>query len=160
MSDLERSLEQAIRERDAEEECLSQMYYIVTGRSPEWSNRFGHAQSLEDVGDVLAALKVAAVFGCAHSSHYGIEALDFVKRLRAITVPNPQIADDVIRIEALSLMLNEAADRIEALEAALREIGDPLMPHRVDGVGRVWEQATIQTMQKIARAALAPERNR
>ena len=51
-------------------------------------------------------------------------------------------------------------ERIEALEAALREIGDPLMPHRVDGVGRAWEQATIQTMQKIARAALAPEQDK
>jgi hypothetical protein len=51
----------------------------------------------------------------------------------------------------------DAADRIEALEAALREIGDPLTPYRVDGVGRAWEQATIQVMQKLARAALAPE---
>ena len=54
----------------------------------------------------------------------------------------------------------EAADRIEALEAALRKIADPLMPHQVDGVGRAWEQATIQAMQKIARAALAPEQER
>ena len=60
------------------------------------------------------------------------------------------------RIE-LMFRLEAALKRIEALEAALREIGDPLMPHRVDGVGRVWEQATIQAMQKIARAALAPE---
>lgn len=56
----ERSLEQAIGERDAAEECLSQMFYLVTGRSPEWSNKFGHAQALEDVGDVMAALKRAA----------------------------------------------------------------------------------------------------
>ena len=55
----------------------------------------------------------------------------------------------------LGFELKNALARIEALEAALREIGDPLMPHRVGGVGRAWEQATIQAMQKIARAALA-----
>lgn len=60
MAELERSLDQAIRERDLSEECLSQMFYVVTGRSPEWSNRFGYPQALEDVGDVMAALKVAA----------------------------------------------------------------------------------------------------
>ena len=57
-------------------------------------------------------------------------------------------------VDNFGVLLDEAADRIEALEAALREIADPLMPHRVDGVGRAWEQATIQVMQKIARAAL------
>jgi hypothetical protein len=59
LRDGERALNQAIGERDAVEECLSQMYYLVTGNSPEWSNRFGHEQALEDVGDVLAALKAA-----------------------------------------------------------------------------------------------------
>lgn len=54
----------------------------------------------------------------------------------------------------------DSADRIEALETALQEIGDPLMPHRVDGVGRAWEQATIQVMQKLARNALTPEQDK
>jgi hypothetical protein len=56
----ERDLEQAISERDAAEECLSQMYYLVTGNSPEWSNKFGHEQALEDVADAMAALKSVA----------------------------------------------------------------------------------------------------
>lgn len=55
----ERDLDQAIGERDAAEECLSQMYYVVTGRSPEWSNNFGHEQAIEDVGDAVDALKSA-----------------------------------------------------------------------------------------------------
>lgn len=55
----ERALEQAISERDAAEECLSQIYYLVTGRSPEWSNLFGHKEALEEIGDAVAALKGA-----------------------------------------------------------------------------------------------------
>jgi hypothetical protein len=59
----DRALTQTVGERDAAEECLSQMYYLVTGHSPEWSNKFGHADALEDVGDVIAALKEAAKLG-------------------------------------------------------------------------------------------------
>ena len=77
-----------------------------------------------------------------------IEALEFELKAAKSEI---EIADSVIE---------QTHARIEALEAALREIGDPLMPHRVDGVGRAWEQATIQTMQKIARAALAPEQDK
>jgi hypothetical protein len=32
------------------------MYYLVTGRILEWSNRFGHAEALEGVGNTVAAL--------------------------------------------------------------------------------------------------------
>ncbi len=48
---------QIIDERDAAEQCLSQMYYLVIGHSPEWSNLFGHAQALEDVEDALSTFK-------------------------------------------------------------------------------------------------------
>jgi hypothetical protein len=58
-------------------------------------------------------------------------------------------------VNRLEYLVTEQSTRIEALEAALREIGDPLMPHRVDGIGRAWEQATVREMQRIARAALA-----
>jgi hypothetical protein len=53
----ERAMLQLIDERDAAEECLSQMYYIVTGNSPHWSNLFGHKEALEDVADVVSVLK-------------------------------------------------------------------------------------------------------
>ena len=102
---------------------------------------------------------------------------DLVERLRKtakMLMPHyprdicTQAADRIEALEARNSSLVEqcethaqqkmaAKNRIEALEAALRQIGDPLMPHQVDGVGRAWEQATIQTMQKIARAALEPE---
>jgi hypothetical protein len=56
----ERAHLRTIDQRDAAEECLSQMYYLVTGNSPEWSNLFGHEQALEDVGDAVSVLKQSA----------------------------------------------------------------------------------------------------
>ena len=56
----EREILQVIGERDAAEEALSQAYFIVTGRSPEWSNLFGHEQALEDIGDACEVLRQSA----------------------------------------------------------------------------------------------------
>lgn len=53
----ERAHLQTIDERDAAEECLSQMFYLVTGRNPEWSSAWGHAEALEEVADAMALLK-------------------------------------------------------------------------------------------------------
>lgn len=58
---LERDLAQAIDERDKAEEALSQAYYLATGRSPEWSNKFGHDDAVEEIGDVVAVLKAEVV---------------------------------------------------------------------------------------------------
>lgn len=52
-----------IDERDAAEECVSNIYCAVTGRSPEWSNIFGHANALEEITDAVNALKLAAQAG-------------------------------------------------------------------------------------------------
>jgi hypothetical protein len=38
----EKSHLQTIDERDRAEEALSQAYFLITGRSPEWSNLFGY----------------------------------------------------------------------------------------------------------------------
>lgn len=46
-----------IDERDAAEEALSQAFYLTTGRSPEWSSMFGHAEALEEISDYLAAFR-------------------------------------------------------------------------------------------------------
>ncbi len=56
----ERALGQVIDERDAAEDALSQAFYLVTGRSPEWSNVFGHSQALEEIGDACALLRKSA----------------------------------------------------------------------------------------------------
>ena len=56
----EKAMLQLIDERDAAEECLSQMYYLVTGNSPQWSNLFGHEHALEDVGNAVSVLKQSA----------------------------------------------------------------------------------------------------
>lgn len=55
-----RSDEQVIQERDDAEEALSQAYYLVTGRSPEWSNHFGHKEALEEIDEAQRLLRDAA----------------------------------------------------------------------------------------------------
>lgn len=49
-----------IDERDIAEQTISQAYYLVIGRSPEWSNRFGHDQALEEIGDAVNILRKVA----------------------------------------------------------------------------------------------------
>lgn len=51
---------QEIIERDEAEEAMSQAYYLVTGRSPEWSNIFGYTEALEEISDAVALLKAVA----------------------------------------------------------------------------------------------------
>lgn len=50
---------QLIDERDKAQEALSQAYYLITGRSPEWSNTFGYAEALEDIDDAQKILRQA-----------------------------------------------------------------------------------------------------
>lgn len=49
MRNTDRQLEQTIGERDAAEEALSQAYFLITGRSPEWSNLFGNKEAIEEI---------------------------------------------------------------------------------------------------------------
>jgi len=51
---------QLIDQRDAAEECVSNIYFKVTGRSPEWSNNFGFAEALSDIEDAVNLLKAAS----------------------------------------------------------------------------------------------------
>jgi hypothetical protein len=53
----EESLLATIDERDAAAEAMSQAYYLVIGRSAEWSNLFGYEQANEDIGDAVESLK-------------------------------------------------------------------------------------------------------
>lgn len=55
----EAAMLQVIDARDAAEEALSQAYYLVTGRSPEWSNLFGRAEALTDIEDACDMLRLA-----------------------------------------------------------------------------------------------------
>ena len=57
LEEADRDIEKAITERDAAQEAMSQAFYLVTGRSPEWSNLFGYAEALEEIGDAVAVLK-------------------------------------------------------------------------------------------------------
>ena len=53
----ERQLHQAVTERDEAEQAMSQAYCLVTGRSPEWSNHFGHKEALEEIENAMLLLK-------------------------------------------------------------------------------------------------------
>lgn len=48
---------QTINERDVAEEAFSQAYYLITGKSPEWSNLFGYDRALEDIDDAQKCLR-------------------------------------------------------------------------------------------------------
>ena len=53
----EQEMLQVIDQRDKAEESLSQAYYLITGRSPEWSNLFGHEEALEEIDDAQTTLR-------------------------------------------------------------------------------------------------------
>jgi hypothetical protein len=53
----EKEMLEVIDQRDKAEESLSQAYYLITGRSPEWSNLFGHDEALEEIDDAQTALR-------------------------------------------------------------------------------------------------------
>jgi hypothetical protein len=67
--------------------------------------------------------------------------------------------DDLEAIDGLCAKIIEQRDRIEALEAALREIADPLLLD-VEGIGFTRSLKMISTMKNIAKAALAPEQSK
>lgn len=48
-----------IDQRDAAEQAFSQAYYLVVGRSPEWSNLFGANEALEEMDDAQRLLRGA-----------------------------------------------------------------------------------------------------
>jgi hypothetical protein len=48
---------QLIGERDEAEAALSQAYFLITGKSPEWSNCFGHKEALEEIDDAQRVLR-------------------------------------------------------------------------------------------------------
>ena len=53
-------IEQLTNERDAAEDALSQAYFLITGRSPEWSNLFGYAEALQEIDEAQSLLRQAA----------------------------------------------------------------------------------------------------
>lgn len=49
--------DRVVQKVDDAEQALSQMYYLVIGRSPRWSKTFGHQEALDEVKDAVALLK-------------------------------------------------------------------------------------------------------
>lgn len=54
---LETAQSQLIDERDGAEEALSQAFYLVVGRSPEWSNHFGKNEAIEEIDSAQYVLR-------------------------------------------------------------------------------------------------------
>lgn len=44
-------------DRNRIEQDLSQAYYLVTGKSPAWSDTFGRREALEEIKDTLTVLR-------------------------------------------------------------------------------------------------------
>jgi len=112
-SDLERE-ERAhgvtIDQRDAAESALSEAYLIVTGQPPEWSNRFGYREALDDIRSALPRQAVVQARLSALK-----EVLNMIKKHRANWGTNPvgkgylKVIENVAAIE----------DRVSAMIAAL-----------------------------------------
>ncbi len=56
----EREMLELIDARDEAEQAISQAYYLVIGRSPEWSNKFGHQEALDEIKDACELLRKAS----------------------------------------------------------------------------------------------------
>lgn len=54
----ERALGEVIDQREAAEEALSQAYYLVTGRYPQWSNLLRYSEALNEIREALSAAPV------------------------------------------------------------------------------------------------------
>ncbi len=83
---MSQTIDDVLDQRDRAEEALSQAYYLITGRSPEWSNTFGHDEALEDIKDAQELLRKAAkppapVCEGDEYTRYKIDALDAAIRL-------------------------------------------------------------------------------
>lgn len=80
----ESAMLQLIDERDAAEQALSQAFYLTTGRSPEWSNLFGHDEALQEIKDALDTMRgFAALPPRAGLTETQEKRLDEIQRLTA-----------------------------------------------------------------------------
>ena len=55
-----RKISQLVKERDAAEEVISEIYFRIIGKSPEWSNLFGHTQAVEEIVDAFDMVRAHA----------------------------------------------------------------------------------------------------
>ena len=55
----DRRILEVIDERDLAEHAFSQAYYLITGKSPEWSNHFGYAEAIEEINDAQKLLRAS-----------------------------------------------------------------------------------------------------
>jgi hypothetical protein len=129
---LEAQVDQLIDERDDAQEALSRAYYLVTGRSPEWSNLFGAPECLEEIDDAqnvlrkslsrIAALEAMVPKDIPPSVYKAVErVLD--ENSAWIARPNVEVTKRVALASGIAWQLHHAPqidnleNRIEQLEA-------------------------------------------
>jgi len=92
------------------------------------------------------------------SEQAGDTRFEILFRLDAALIRIKALEKDIAASEhnfrTMRQLRNEAADRIEALEAALRKIANP------STVAGMHEQDRDRKLREIARAALAPEQDK
>jgi hypothetical protein len=92
------------------------------------------------------------------SEQAGDTRIELMFRLEAALKRIETLEEDIAASEHNFMTMrqsrNEAADRIEALEAALRQIANP------STVAGMHEQDRDRKLQEIARAALGPEQDK
>lgn len=115
-------------EIDEVRQALSQAYFLVTGRSPAFSETFGTNEALADIDDACRLLRESAKSANPSTAMPNLDgdwspvSETLVHRLRD-PIPPSVLADMPERMaEALNVIGNEAADAIESLAGQFREI--------------------------------------
>ena len=57
---LDKQLIGALKERDEAEEVISEIYFLIIGNSPEWSNSFGHKEAIEAIVEAFDMVREQA----------------------------------------------------------------------------------------------------
>jgi chromosome segregation ATPase len=119
---------QTIDERDRAEETLSQAYFLITGRSPEWSNLFGYDEALEDIDDTQKCLRAEI-----NSQKDTINDMlaDHAEQIKALTALHEGIVGEKERLRTVPIALNwdglsqeqKLAVQFEALMPIINQLG-------------------------------------
>lgn len=170
----EREISGLIDERDKAEEAVSQAYYLIIGRSPEWSSAFGFKEALEEIDDAQHLLRESAkVAGAGQTAPAtfpdGSYALSLKLRLKAATTEFNHPRMGIVATNKHTMPITtEEAKRLLRLVNEEREdyeqfavhagIADPeaLSPDAIGFEGRMRSLVSELTRRAQAESELAP----
>lgn len=120
---LESAVEEAVKCREEAEEFGSHLYYLIIGKSAEWSNAFGYDQATEDVDDAQRALRE--------------DIARLKSELGASTIEAARIAKD----------RDLARERCHSFSASVAELETQLKLHKKSGGDAGNALARVRTLQ-------------